>query len=152
MRWLRSTTIMPIAVCAKRSNIDCAASFSTPSALCGNPWSAAIAGTVARPCSRPGHWKTRDGRRNYRITVRVTGLVTMVDPTPLHGTSMHDGVATRLRAMVFDRELADQPHAAARGAEGAGRRRAGRVGAAARLPRDRDDRRRCRDAAAGDGV
>ena len=30
----------------------------------------------------------------------------MVDPIPLHGTSMHDGVATRLRAMVFDRELA----------------------------------------------
>jgi len=29
----------------------------------------------------------------------------MADPIPLHGTSMHDGVATRLRAMVFDREL-----------------------------------------------
>jgi len=27
-------------------------------------------------------------------------------PIPLHGTSMHDGVAARLRAMVFDRELA----------------------------------------------
>ena len=30
----------------------------------------------------------------------------MPDPIPLHGTSMHDGVAARLRAMVFDRELA----------------------------------------------
>jgi DNA-binding GntR family transcriptional regulator len=30
----------------------------------------------------------------------------MADPIPLHGTSMHDGVAARLRAMVFDRELA----------------------------------------------
>lgn len=30
----------------------------------------------------------------------------MPDPIPLHGTSMHDGVAERLRAMVFDRELA----------------------------------------------
>jgi len=29
----------------------------------------------------------------------------MVDSTPLRGTSMHDAVATRLRAMVFDREL-----------------------------------------------
>ena len=29
----------------------------------------------------------------------------MVDPIPLHGTSMHDGVAARLRAMVFEREL-----------------------------------------------
>jgi len=28
------------------------------------------------------------------------------DPIPLRGTSLHDGVATRLRAMVFDRELA----------------------------------------------
>ena len=33
------------------------------------------------------------------------GSEAMVDPIPLHGTSMHDGVATRLRAMVFDREL-----------------------------------------------
>jgi len=30
----------------------------------------------------------------------------MPAPTPLRGTSLHDGVATRLRAMVFDRELA----------------------------------------------
>ena len=30
----------------------------------------------------------------------------MAHPIPLHGTSMHDGVAARLRAMVFDRELA----------------------------------------------
>jgi DNA-binding GntR family transcriptional regulator len=29
----------------------------------------------------------------------------MVDPIPLHGTSMHDAVAARLRAMVFEREL-----------------------------------------------
>ena len=29
----------------------------------------------------------------------------MVDPIPLHGTSMHDGVAARLRAMVFDGQL-----------------------------------------------
>ena len=29
----------------------------------------------------------------------------MTDPIPLHGTSMHDGVAARLRAMVFEREL-----------------------------------------------
>ncbi len=29
----------------------------------------------------------------------------MVDPTPLRGTSMHDAVATRLRAMVFDGDL-----------------------------------------------
>ena len=33
----------------------------------------------------------------------------MADPIPLHGTSMHDGVATRLRAMVFDRELGAGP-------------------------------------------
>ena len=26
----------------------------------------------------------------------------MVEPIPLHGTSMHDGVAARLRAMVFE--------------------------------------------------
>jgi DNA-binding GntR family transcriptional regulator len=30
----------------------------------------------------------------------------MPDPTPLRGTSLHDGVATRLRAMVFDHRLA----------------------------------------------
>ena len=30
----------------------------------------------------------------------------MVDPIPLRGTSLHDGVAARLRAMVFDRALA----------------------------------------------
>ena len=30
----------------------------------------------------------------------------MADPIPLRGTSLHDGVAARLRAMVFDRELA----------------------------------------------
>lgn len=30
----------------------------------------------------------------------------MNDPVPLRGVSMHDGVAARLRAMVFDRELA----------------------------------------------
>jgi len=29
----------------------------------------------------------------------------MAEPTPLRGTSMHDAVATRLRAMVFDGEL-----------------------------------------------
>ena len=29
----------------------------------------------------------------------------MPDPIPLRGTSLHDGVAARLRAMVFDREL-----------------------------------------------
>jgi len=29
----------------------------------------------------------------------------MVEPTPLRGTSMHDAVATRLRAMVFDGDL-----------------------------------------------
>ena len=29
----------------------------------------------------------------------------MADPIPLRGTSLHDGVAARLRAMVFDREL-----------------------------------------------
>ena len=33
-------------------------------------------------------------------------MARMVDPTPLRGTSMHDAVATRLRGMVFDRELA----------------------------------------------
>ena len=30
----------------------------------------------------------------------------MVEAIPLHGTSMHDGVAARLRDMVFDRQLA----------------------------------------------
>ena len=30
----------------------------------------------------------------------------MIDPAPLRGTSLHDGVAIRLRNMVFDRELA----------------------------------------------
>ena len=30
----------------------------------------------------------------------------MADPIPLHGTSLHDGVAARLRNMVFERELA----------------------------------------------
>ena len=30
----------------------------------------------------------------------------MADPIPLHGTSMHDGVAARLRDLVFERELA----------------------------------------------
>lgn len=30
----------------------------------------------------------------------------MPEPIPLRGTSLHDGVAARLRAMVFDRELA----------------------------------------------
>lgn len=30
----------------------------------------------------------------------------MVDPIPLHGTSMHDGVAARLRDLVFERVLA----------------------------------------------
>ena len=30
----------------------------------------------------------------------------MVDAIPLHGTSMHDGVAARLRDMVFERQLA----------------------------------------------
>ena len=30
----------------------------------------------------------------------------MPDPIPLRGTSLHDGVAARLRAMVFDRQLA----------------------------------------------
>ena len=30
----------------------------------------------------------------------------MMDPAPLRGTSLHDGVAIRLRNMVFDRELA----------------------------------------------
>ncbi|WP_425261761.1 GntR family transcriptional regulator [Rubrivivax sp. RP6-9] len=29
----------------------------------------------------------------------------MVDPIPLRGTSLHDGVAARLRAMVFDNQL-----------------------------------------------
>ncbi|MBL8341312.1 MAG: GntR family transcriptional regulator [Rubrivivax sp.] len=29
----------------------------------------------------------------------------MPDPIPLRGTSLHDGVATRLRTMVFEREL-----------------------------------------------
>jgi len=29
----------------------------------------------------------------------------MADPIPLRGTSLHDGVATRLRTMVFEREL-----------------------------------------------
>lgn len=29
----------------------------------------------------------------------------MVDPIPLRGTSLHDNVATRLRAMVFERQL-----------------------------------------------
>ncbi|HSW05960.1 GntR family transcriptional regulator [Aquabacterium sp.] len=29
----------------------------------------------------------------------------MADPIPLRGTSLHDGVAARLRTMVFDREL-----------------------------------------------
>jgi DNA-binding GntR family transcriptional regulator len=29
----------------------------------------------------------------------------MVDPTPLRGTSMHDGVAARLRSMLFDHQL-----------------------------------------------
>jgi DNA-binding GntR family transcriptional regulator len=30
----------------------------------------------------------------------------MVEPIPLRGTSMHDGVAARLRSMVFERQLA----------------------------------------------
>ncbi len=30
----------------------------------------------------------------------------MVDPVPLRGTSLHDGVATQLRTMVFERQLA----------------------------------------------
>ena len=30
----------------------------------------------------------------------------MVDPIPLRGNSMHDGVAAKLRDMVFERELA----------------------------------------------
>ncbi|WP_284619847.1 GntR family transcriptional regulator [Aquabacterium humicola] len=30
----------------------------------------------------------------------------MVEPVPLRGTSLHDGVAARLRTMVFERELA----------------------------------------------
>jgi DNA-binding GntR family transcriptional regulator len=30
----------------------------------------------------------------------------VVDPTPLRGTSLHDGVAARLRALVFDKQLA----------------------------------------------
>ena len=30
----------------------------------------------------------------------------MVDPIPLRGTSLHDGVAARLRNLVFERELA----------------------------------------------
>ena len=30
----------------------------------------------------------------------------MIDPAPLRGTSLHDGVATRLRNMVFERALA----------------------------------------------
>ena len=30
----------------------------------------------------------------------------MVEPTPLRGTSLHDNVATRLRAMVFEQQLA----------------------------------------------
>ncbi len=30
----------------------------------------------------------------------------MADPIPLHGNSLHDGVAARLRSMVFERELA----------------------------------------------
>jgi DNA-binding GntR family transcriptional regulator len=30
----------------------------------------------------------------------------MAEPIPLRGTSLHDGVAARLRAMVFDRQLA----------------------------------------------
>lgn len=29
----------------------------------------------------------------------------MPDPIPLRGTSLHDGVAARLRAMVFDGDL-----------------------------------------------
>jgi len=29
----------------------------------------------------------------------------MVDPTPLRGTSLHESVATRLRAMIFERQL-----------------------------------------------
>jgi DNA-binding GntR family transcriptional regulator len=43
----------------------------------------------------------------------------MVDPIPLRGTSLHDGVAARLRALLFDRALApgefiDEPALAAR--------------------------------------
>ena len=34
----------------------------------------------------------------------------MADPIPLHGTSLHDGVAARLRNMVFERELAPGSH------------------------------------------
>ena len=30
----------------------------------------------------------------------------MVEPIPLRGTSLHDGVAARLRSMVFERQLA----------------------------------------------
>lgn len=30
----------------------------------------------------------------------------MVDPIPLRGTSLHDGVAARLRSMIFERQLA----------------------------------------------
>lgn len=30
----------------------------------------------------------------------------LADPTPLHSTSLHDGVASRLRDLVFERLLA----------------------------------------------
>ena len=33
-------------------------------------------------------------------------MARMAEPIPLHGTSLHDGVAARLRPMVFERELA----------------------------------------------
>ena len=33
-------------------------------------------------------------------------MLPMVDPTPLRGTSLHDGVAARLRTMVFEQQLA----------------------------------------------
>ena len=30
----------------------------------------------------------------------------MTEPIPLHDTSLHDGVATRLRDLVFERQIA----------------------------------------------
>jgi DNA-binding GntR family transcriptional regulator len=50
----------------------------------------------------------------------------MADPIPLRGTSLHDGVAARLRALVFDGALApgqwvDEKALAARGRSAARR-------------------------------
>src|SRR5512139_2258967 len=55
MRCCRSTTITPIAVLAKVSNIDCAASFSRPSASAGSACGMGEDGAVTAGCREGGH-------------------------------------------------------------------------------------------------